>query len=111
MKKDELEKTQELFDFLKGKFPDGYKIRRAHRPKLTADQAWTVIWYLGNQYWQVPDFIERCCICGDLYDSNNSGECLDFGKAPYHFCDDCRMSEEYAKKSKSKLNPNKTHEI
>jgi hypothetical protein len=99
-KLDDLEKTQQLFDFLQGKIPEGYCIAKKNRPKLTADQAWTVIWFLGNQYWQVPDFIERCCVCGDLYNSYSEGDCLDYGKAPYHFCGSCLDGEEYAKKEK-----------
>lgn len=101
----DLDRTEELYDFLQGKCPDGYKLARGHMPKLTEKQAWTVIWYLGNQYWQVPDFIGKCCVCGRLYDSERSGDCLDFGKAPYHFCDCCMDGDAYAKKRSSKLNP------
>ncbi len=104
-KRSDLERTEELFQFLQGNIPDGYKIKRQHQPKLTADQAWTVIWYLGNQYWQVTDRIERCCVCGDLYDANSEGDCLDFGKAPYHFCGSCEYTEAYAKKQRSRANP------
>jgi len=66
-------------------------------PQLTADQAWTVIWYLGNQYWQVPDFIERCDVCGDLFDSEQEGGYHEEGP-PYHYCDTCwcRIAEEGA---------------
>jgi hypothetical protein len=81
----ELEKTQELFNFLQGEVPESCKIDEAHIPKLTPEQAWTVIWYLGNQYWQVRDYIERCDICGDLYNSEESGDCLDFGDAHTFF--------------------------
>lgn len=102
---DDLAKTVELFDFLQGKLPEGFKISRSHMPKLTPDQAWTVIWYLGNQYWQVPDHIERCCICGDLYNSEAEGECLDYGKSPYHFCESCRHGDAYVKKMRR--NPDK----
>lgn len=93
--RDPLERTQELFDLLQGTLPDGYKIPRLERPKLTADQAWTVIWYLGNQYWQVTDHIDRCDVCGSLYNTYQEGHCLDYGKPPYNFCESCR---EYAAK-------------
>jgi hypothetical protein len=99
----QLERTKELFDFLKGKIPKGNHVARSHRPKLTSDQAWTVIWYLGNEYWQVPDYIERCEICGDLYHTWQEGDCLDYGKAPYNFCGNCMAGEEYA--AKEKRNP------
>lgn len=97
-KLDPLTQTEELFEFLQGKLPEGYTVPRREMPKLTADQAWTVIWYLGNLYWQVPDHIERCDVCEDLFDSNSSGTCLDYGKAPYHFCDNCIQTEGFAKK-------------
>jgi len=106
--RDELERTEELFRFLQGQIPEGYKIAKSHIPKLTADQAWTVIWFLGNQYWEVPDFIERCGVCGDLYDSQSEGECLDFGKAPYHFCDQCSYGDVAGQKRRSRLNPDKS---
>lgn len=95
---DPLDRTNELFAFLQGRIPEGYKIPRAERPKLTADQAWTVIWYLGNQYWQVTDFIERCDVCGDLYHTHREGDCLDYGNPPYHFCESCMANDEYGRK-------------
>lgn len=101
----DLKFTQELYDFLQGNQPQGYKVKRSTMPKLSPDQAWTVIWYLGNQYWQVTDRVERCEVCGELFHTWQSGTCLDFGKAPYHFCDSCMMSDEYEKKKSSKLNP------
>lgn len=94
----DLERAQQLFGFLQGVVPEGHKIAKKNCPKLTPDQAWTVIWYLGNQYWEVPDFIERCDVCGDLFDSNREGATLDYGKGPYHFCDSCEGSDEFRKK-------------
>lgn len=95
-----LERTQELFKFLQGTSPDDYHVAPRSMPRLSPSQAWTVIWYLGNQYWQVPDHIERCDVCGTLYDSHNAGDCLDYGRPPYSFCDDCMEDEKYAKKLK-----------
>jgi hypothetical protein len=97
----ELEKAQRLFDFLRGKIPDGFNIEEANRPKLTPDQAYTVIWFLGNEFWKVPDTISRCDVCGDLYHDHDGGETLDYGEAPYHFCEPCREGDEYAKKKAS----------
>jgi len=100
--KTDLERTEELFAFLQGRVPEGYGIKpKKDIPKLSADQAWTVIWYLGNQYWQVTDHVERCCVCGDLYESWAEGACLDYGKAPYHFCDPCMNGPEFREKAKS----------
>ena len=87
-----LEKTQELYDFLQGNIPEN--IRTDNPPTLTADQAWTVIWFLGNQYWQVPDCIEKCDVCGTLYHTWEEGECMDYDKPPFFFCGSCMDTEE-----------------
>jgi hypothetical protein len=101
----DLKNTQELFDVLQGTFPEGYDVSRDRIPKLTPDQAWTVIWYLGNKDWQVTDRVERCCVCGDLYHTWNSGACLDYGRAPYCFCDNCITSPAFV--NKMRRNPDK----
>lgn len=101
----DLRQTKELFQFLQGKLPEDYKVPRKEMPNLSADQAWTVIWYLGNLYWQVTDRVERCDVCGDLYHSWQEGETLDFGKTPYSFCGSCCDGDEYATKSSSRSNP------
>ena len=94
----DLEFTEELFAFLQGTVPDRCTIPDDHVPRLTADQAWTVVWYLGNLYWQVTDHVERCCVCGELYNTHCGGDCLDFGAAPYHFCGSCMSTEKYETK-------------
>lgn len=94
----DLDRTEELFAFLQGTVPEGYSIKPDHVPQLTDDQAWTVIWYLGNLYWQVTDHIERCDVCGDLFDSEGGGNCLDYGEAPYDFCDNETCLAEYEAK-------------
>lgn len=94
----DLERANELFEFLQGRLPEGICVPKSHKPKLTAAQAWTVIWHLGNEYWQVPDTIQRCGVCGDLFDSWRQGRTLDYGKAPYSFCDNCVDGEAFTKK-------------
>ncbi len=84
-----LERMEEVFAFLQGQMPDTIHIENKSKiPNLTPDQAWTVLWYLGNEYWQVPDYIERCDVCGDLFDSESGGGYTENGP-PYHFCDGC----------------------
>lgn len=90
----DLERTEELFGFLQGVIPEGYRIESSRVPRLGAEQAWTVIWYLGNLDWQVTDHIERCGVCGCIYDSKCEGTCLDFGGPPYNFCDACQDGPE-----------------
>jgi hypothetical protein len=94
----DLERTQELFDFLQGKVPDGYRIEPSHVPQLTQDQAWKAVWYIQELHWKIPDHIERCHVCRELYDTWSGGDCLDFGDEPYNFCDGCRDGEEYERK-------------
>ncbi len=94
MAEEDLGKTEELKAFLQGEIPDGYHIVDAHVPHLTDDQAWTVIWYLGNLYWQATDFVYRCDVCGDLYDSEREGEYIDSEEPPFHFCEDCCYGPE-----------------
>lgn len=103
----ELKLTQELFEFLQGKLPARVKVPRKQRPKLTPAQAWTVIWYLGNLYWQVTDRVERCEVCGDLFHTHQQGTRLDYGRTPYNFCENCMASEAYARKASDKRNPNR----
>ena len=85
---EDLAKAKTLFAFLQGDVPDGYHIATDKVPHLTEDQAWIVIWYLGNLFWQVPDTVERCGVCGALFHSECEGGYTDNGP-PYHFCDGC----------------------
>ncbi len=96
----DLERTEELFAFLQGVVPDGYQIPDTKVPQLNEEQAWTVIWYLGNLYWRVTDHVERCDVCGDLYDSESEGTCFDSGGPPYHFCDACENGPEAVTKQR-----------
>lgn len=91
--KTELERVEELFDLLRGEVPEGCEIPESDVPKLTPEQAWTVIWWLGNQYWAVPDFIERCDICGGIFNSEAEGGFTEDGP-PYHFCGACDSDRE-----------------
>lgn len=100
--KTDLDVAQELYDFLQGTIPDDIHLGKGRVPKLTPKQAWTVVWYLGNQYRAISDNIEKCDVCGTLYDSCSEGDCLDYGNGPYHFCDYCIYSEKYERKAKDR---------
>ncbi len=89
----DLERTEELFAFLQGSTPDEYRIPDADTPRLTPEQAWTVVLYLGTLRWQVPDHIERCDRCGRLYDTDCEGDYFD-GTTPYKVCGGCCDTEE-----------------
>ncbi len=94
----DLEMVKELYALLQGTGPADCLIEPSHIPKLTPDQAWTVVWWLGNQYRQVSDAVEKCCVCGEIYHSWQEGECMDYGNAPYHFCEGCSEGEEARQK-------------
>lgn len=87
-KLDDVEQCEEIFNFLQGKIPNGYRLKDTQIPRLTPDQAWTVVWYIQNLYWELPDKVERCDVCGDLYDSECRGGHREDGP-PYNFCDPC----------------------
>ncbi|KKL03962.1 hypothetical protein LCGC14_2620850 [marine sediment metagenome] len=71
-----VEKVNELFEFLTDeKIPEGVCIKS--RPKLSPNKAWSLIWFLQEVTHCLPDHIERCDVCGELYDSNAEGYWLD----------------------------------
>lgn len=69
----DIEKVQEFYAFLKGTCPDKITLGDGHQPTLTDDQAFSIIWYLQEHLSVFPDQIEKCSICGDLYDSYSEG--------------------------------------
>ena len=84
----DLDRVQELYDFLQGTLPEGYEVTTRKIPNLTPDRAWTVVWYLGNLNWEVPDYIERCDDCGELFNSESEGSFREKGP-PHHLCGSC----------------------
>ena len=94
----DLENTRELFAFLQGTVPEGHVIEQSHVPHLTPDQAATVIWYLGNKYWQVTDHVERCDVCGEWYNTWCEGATIDCAPPPIYFCGNCCEGEEAQRK-------------
>ncbi len=91
----DLEVCEQVFAFLRGVVPDGHRIDPDHVPKLTADQAWTVLHFIQELHRQLPDHIERCDRCEELYDANSAGGFLGYGDPPYLFCGGCIDSREY----------------
>ena len=74
----------ELFRFLKGeKLPEGTHCKM---PKLKPKLAFTVIWFLQEHMHCLPDNIEQCQGCEDLFDTDSEG---------YYLSDDyCLLDEE-----------------
>lgn len=71
MKEITLEQTEEFYKFLQGVLPDS--INMNPRPKLSQRRAFDVIWYLQEHLRLIPSNFERCCSCGDLYDTDDGG--------------------------------------
>lgn len=82
----DLEWVEEFYEFLKGNSPD---VINDGKPmvKLSPNKAFKIIWYLQEHFAILPDNIEQCSICKDLYDSYSSGYTSELkGKC---FCDNC----------------------
>lgn len=92
--------TKELYDFLRGESGanienlrnvdftiNGTKIwtEKSHLPKLTDEQAFLVLYVLQEAYNLIPDEIEKCSKCGELYDSSAEGTVVD----DENYCGDC----------------------
>ena len=70
------DKVDELFKYLTDEqIPTGVMVRS--RPTLSSNKAWNLIWFLQEVTRCLPDTIERCDICGELYDSDSQGFRLD----------------------------------
>ena len=69
------DKVDELYKFLKGEeLPEGIV---CDMPKLSAGLAFTVIWFLQEHLHILPDNIEQCDNCKELFDTNGEGQYLD----------------------------------
>ena len=80
----DMEWVEEFNQFLQGKIPEG--ITMQDPPNLTKKQALEVIWYLQEHFPVIPDNIESCVYCGDLFDNNAEGE---HHEELGNFCDNC----------------------
>lgn len=67
----DLEWVNEFYEFLQGNVPEGITTRP--KIKLTKNQAFSIIWYLQEKFSVIPDHIEQCDVCGNLYDSWSQG--------------------------------------
>lgn len=95
-----------LYEFLQGKYCPGGLTQKA-QPHLTADEAFSVIYYLQEIMEVLPDEYEACRECGCLYDTSCGGTVIneqttvingDGEEVPGNFpeeqwgtyCEDCR---------------------
>lgn len=84
----DLEKIDEFYRFLTGdEIPEGLSFPRGYAPKMSEKKAMSIIWYLQEHLSILPDHIERCDVCGSLYDSHSSG--LFWETKGKHYCGGC----------------------
>ena len=101
-----LEAVQKFYEWLQGgDSPDGISFKV--NPKLTAEEAFSVIYYLQEELEILPDHYEQCKECKCLYDSHTEGTSIyeestiindegnevdgNFPEKTFGmYCDDCR---------------------
>jgi len=83
----DLQWVQEFYEFLQGNIPDQLHFGHGHAPKMTQKKAFSIIWYLQEHFPIIPDYIERCDNCGELFDSHSEG--LYWETKSKHFCGSC----------------------
>lgn len=68
---EDIEWINEFYQFLQGELPEGISVRP--KIKLSKKQAFSIIWFLQEKFPLLPDHIEQCSECGELYDSHSQG--------------------------------------
>lgn len=72
MGKINIESVRQFYDWLQGgDNPLGISFKR--NPKMTADEAFSVIYYLQEELRVIPDNYEQCRECKCLFDSHEEG--------------------------------------
>lgn len=67
-----IKEVDKFYRFLQGELPS--ELHMTRHPHMSPRQAYRVIYYLQEIMGILPDTYERCCTCGDLYDSMNEGD-------------------------------------
>lgn len=83
----DLEWVNEFYHFLQGEAPENISLRKGYQPKLSEKKAYEIIWYLQEHFPIIPDHIERCDNCGELFDCWSSG--IYWQTKDKHYCDAC----------------------
>ena len=84
----DIEKVREFYRFLTGDdMPDKISIGKGHVPKMSEKKAFSIIWYLQEHLSIFPDTIERCSVCGELFDTNSEG--IYWETKGKHYCGCC----------------------
>ena len=83
----DLEWMNEFYKFLQGDVPEKVSICKGHQPKLSDKKANTIIWYLQEHMRILPDNIEKCDNCKELFDSHSEG--IYWETKGKHYCGGC----------------------
>jgi formylmethanofuran dehydrogenase subunit E len=84
----DIEKVREFYRFLTGEeMPEKISMGRGHAPKMSEKKAFSIIWYLQEHLSIFPDTIERCSVCGELFDTNSEG--IYWETKGKHYCGGC----------------------
>ncbi len=82
----DVEWVEEFYQFLQGVVPKGIHYRRGCVPKLSKKKAFAIIYYLQEHFPLIPDHMEVCWWCGDIFDS---GEGLYWETKGRYYCGGC----------------------
>lgn len=85
----DLQWMNEFYEFMQGENPSSISVKNLN---LSQSEAFTIIWYLQEHFSILPDNIEKCDSCNELFDSNSEGYYSE--DRGMHFCD-CSANEEY----------------
>ncbi|MFH1634880.1 MAG: hypothetical protein ABIG63_12865 [Chloroflexota bacterium] len=88
-----LEKVEELMDMLTDNcLPEGMRIK--HQPQLSRKQAFSIVWFLQEHMGVLPDNIEMCGICGNLFDADSGGFVVDGTDVPDDWQENIGVTKE-----------------
>jgi len=87
------EKTEEFYNFLQGEIPESiHLVNENKKIELDKEKAFLIIWYLQEHFRIIPDNIEKCNACDDLFDTQSQGGyCEKYG---IHYCCSEHMHKE-----------------
>lgn len=83
----DLELVNEFYQFLQGNLPEGIELGKGGKIKLNEKKSFNIIWYLQEHFSILPDNIEQCSICFDLYDCERTGHYSETESK--HYCGAC----------------------
>ena len=83
----DLEWIDEFYKFLQGENPKEIDDGKPNTLNLTHKKAFFIVWYLQEHLSILPDMIEQCDVCKNLYDAGSEGHHSE--KRGKFFCGNC----------------------